>query len=314
MLTINDLLIARDLTAVSDRAFRQAIDLAARSGATLHVLFAEVLHAVPDREEDRPTPAEDFDQMREDLKRRGTTPADALDDVTVEEVVRRDVAPAPAILNYASDADIDMIVLGTQGRRGMSRILLGSVAEEVVRRAQCPVLTVRGEEEGSDQHSGSPQRILVPVDFSDHSREALRYAHEWSKLYEGAAIDVLHVVEENLHPAFYVGGVRSVYDVEPNLDQKALEKLEAFVEETVGPSVEADSHVVSGTAASAIPTFVEEHAVDLVAMSTHGRTGMDRFLLGSVAEKVVRHVRCPVLTVKAFGKSLVSSDVGGQNA
>lgn len=64
-------------------------------------------------------------------------------------------------------------------------------------------------------------------------------------------------------------------------------------------------HVGPGKAASAIAEFVEEHSTDLVCMSTHGRTGLERFFMGSVAEKVVRHVRCPVLTVKAFGSSLV---------
>ncbi len=306
MLTINDILVARDFSPVSDRAFRHALDLAAHTGATLHLLHAEVLHDLEERSEDRPTPADGLDAFRDRLKKNGSVSPDALDAVQVTEVTRRDVSAAPAILNYAEEENIDLITLGTHGRKGPSRMLLGSVAEEVVRRAQQPVLTVRGEEEdGRTPTPGTIERLLVPVDFSDYSREALRYAHEWAILYD-AAIDVLHVVEEDLHPAFYVGGVTSIYDAQPDLDEKVTAKLTEFVDEVLGTPDRVTPHVATGSAPSAIAEFVEDQAIDLVTLSTHGRTGMERFFLGSVAEKVVRHVSCPVLTVKAFGKSLVS--------
>jgi nucleotide-binding universal stress UspA family protein len=306
MLAIDDILVARDFSSVSDRALRHALDLAARTGATLHLLHADVLHEVETRSDERPAPGDGVDAFRERLKVDGTAAPEALDAVPVQEVTRRDVAPAPALLNYADEEGIDLIAMGTHGRRGPSRILLGSVAEEVVRRAQQPVLTVAGdEEEGRTPTPGTVGRLLVPIDFSDYSREALRYAHEWGGLYD-AEIDVLHVVEEDLHPAFYVGGVQSIYDAQPDLDEKVTAKLTEFVDEVLGTSEHVTPHVATGSAPSAIATFVDEHAVDLVSLSTHGRTGMERFFLGSVAEKVVRHVSCPVLTVKAFGKSLVA--------
>jgi nucleotide-binding universal stress UspA family protein len=307
MLTVDNILIARDFSSVSDRALRYGLDLAARTGATLHVLHADVLHSIEDRSEDRPTPGEGIDALREELAQAGAASAEALDAVSVVEVTRRDVSPAPALLRYAAEEDVDLIALGTHGRRGPSRILLGSVAEEVVRRAERPVLTVRGGDEDDRPVADPVDRILVPVDFSDFSREALRTARDWAGLY-GAPIDVLHVFEEDLHPAFYVGGVTSVYDVEPELDEKIRAKLDAFVSDTVGTTEDVEAHVRTGSAPSAIAEFVDDHSVDLVALSTHGRTGLKRFLLGSVAEKVVRHVRCPVLTVKAFGRSLVSPD------
>jgi len=171
------------------------------------------------------------------------------------------------------------------------------------------VLTVRGED-GASSAPDTIDRILVPVDFSDYSRDALRHAEEWAALY-GASLDVLHVVAEDLHPAFYVGGVQSVYDVEPEIEQKVLDKLDSFVAEANGRAAEVQTHVRVGNGApSNIAEFVEDQAIDLVSMSTHGRTGLDRFLLGSVAEKVVRHVQCPVLTVKAFGESIVSAESG----
>ena len=314
MLSIDDLLVARDYSSVSDRAVRYALDLAARAGATLHVLYADVLHeADSDGRRDR-SPAGDLATFREELKERGTVSAEALDAVSVTEEVRRDVSPGPAILSYAAEADVDLIALGTHGRRGPSRILLGSVAEEVVRRANRPVLTVRGEE--GDHPAPSPEaieRILVPVDFSDFSREALRAAKEWASLYD-ATIDTLHVIAEALHPAYYVGGVESIFDMHPDIEETVLERLDTFVAETDGPGVEVRSHVRVGNAAPDIVEFVDEEGIDLVTMSTHGRTGLDRFLLGSVAEKIVRHVRCPVVTMKAFGRSLMVSEASTGSA
>jgi nucleotide-binding universal stress UspA family protein len=311
MLAIDDLLVARDFSPVSNRAVRYAFGLAARTGATLHVLNAEVLHESLGEDRDR-SPAEGFDTFRDELRRQGRVSAEALDAVPIEEVKRRDVAPGPAILNYAAEAEVDLISVGTHGRHGPSRVLLGSVAEEVVRQAKAPVLTVRGaEEESSELEAESIERILVPVDFSDYSREALQTAKEWAALY-GATLDALHVVPEKVHPAFYVGGIKSIYDMQPKIKEKVQEQLDEFLSDTGGPSVETRAHVTVGNAAPDIVEFTGEHEIDLVAMSTHGRTGLDRFLIGSVAEKIVRHAECPVLTMKAFGSSIVSpNDASG---
>ena len=306
MLSLDDLLVARDFSPVSDRALRHGLELAARTGATLHVLHADVLH--DGGSNDRSSPADGLDALRAEVKETAPDLATALDAVSVVEATRRDVSPAPAVLRYAVDEGIDLIALGTHGRRGPGRILLGSVAEEVVRRSDVPVLTVRGDEDDdSPAPVASLDRILVPVDFSDYAREALRTAAEWAALYD-AEIDVLHVVEEDLPAAFYVGGVRSIYDVEPDLDEKVRDRLTDFVAGVLDPTERIHPHMRTGSAASSIVEFVGEHDVDLVALSTHGRTGLERFLLGSVTEKVVRHVQCPVLTVKAFGQSLVSPD------
>jgi len=299
MIALDDLLIARDFSASSDRALRHALDLAARTGAVLHVFYADVLHKKGAKPEQQ-SPAAGIDKVREELKRYDASPPDeALDAVEVKEGVERDVAAAPAILNYSSKHDIDVVTLGTHGRRGPRRVLIGSVAEEVVRRATCPVLTVRGSVETPGPAPGEIDRLLVPVDFSDPSQEAFRYARELAHLYD-AQVHLLHVVEDILRPAFYVE------DLEENVEKKARERLQQFVERTPGPEVDLDLHTTSGQAASAITTFADQHDIDLVVTSTHGRTGMQRLLLGSVAEKIVRHTHCPVFTVRSFGKSLLS--------
>jgi len=326
MMNVNSILLARDFSPVSNQAFRYTLDLAQRTGATLHVLYAQVLHEDPTQPGEEIRPAGDINEIRRHLSLHAN--GDKIDrsvfDVEIEEAVVRDVAAAPAILNYASEHDIDIIGLGTHGRRGLRRFLLGSVAEEVVRRADRPVLTVRGEEDASGAEDFHPaERILVPIDFSEPSREALRHALALADLYD-ATVDVLHIVEQKLHPAFYVGGVTDIRDIDPQIEEKVEDRMQAFIDETIdlptgdagGPAAEVVSvpvkasvtpHVIIGTVDTEIPSFIEDHDIDLVAMSTKGQTGLDRILLGSVAEKIVRLSPCPVLTVKASGRTLLGS-------
>jgi nucleotide-binding universal stress UspA family protein len=226
--------------------------------------------------------------------------------VHIEYVLERDVAPAPAILRYADTHRVDLIMMGTHGRRGVSRMLLGSVAEVVVRHATCPVLTFHADQEqGPVPHP--VKSILVPIDFSEHSRFGLAHAQEWAALYN-ARLDLLHVVEDYLHPAFYMANAFSIYDAQPEIKEKARLHLEWFYSKEQGATESVRYHVRSGRAPSEIVDFAEEVGSDLIIMPTHGLTGLDRFLLGSIVEKVIRHSGCPVLTVKPFGKSLIEPE------
>jgi nucleotide-binding universal stress UspA family protein len=328
MLNVNSILLARDFSPVSNQAFRYTLDLAQRTGATLHVLYAQVLHEDPTAPGEELKPAGNINEIRRQLTMHGN--GDKVDrsvfDVDIEEAVVRDVAAAPAILNYASEKDVDVIGLGTHGRRGLRRFLLGSVAEEVVRRADRPVLTVRGDEEGGDDldtHRPA-RRILVPIDFSEPSRVALHHALALAELYD-ASIDVLHVVQQTMHPAFYVGGAKDIRDIDPQIEEKVEDRMQSFIDETLdlaapgpgGPAAETVTapvkasitpHVMIGTVDTEVPAFIEDHDIDLIAMSTKGQTGLDRILLGSVAEKIVRLSPCPVFTVKASGKTLITAE------
>jgi len=194
--------------------------------------------------------------------------------------------------------------MGTHGRRGLRRLLLGSTAEEVVRTAPCPVLIVRHEEVAATGPHGQPA-LLVPIDFSQHARVALHHAKELAGLFK-ARLNLLHVVEEQLHPAFYNTGVLSVYDLIPNLEAQVREELETFYRETKGPDLPMEIHVRHGHAAHEIVAFAEEAMPLLVVMATHGLRGVGHFLMGSVAEKIVRLSPVPVLTVKSFSKRLLT--------
>jgi nucleotide-binding universal stress UspA family protein len=307
MLQIRKILVPHDFSDFSEHAMRYALTLASTCDAELHLVFAEVLYG-----DDAPPPERSketsfvralnnlglsFDAERGVVRHQGN-------DIRIQHSIIRDVAPAPAIIHYAEDHDIDLIVMSTHGRRGLRRLLLGSVANEVLRTAPCSVLTVRTSDK-AETIPGRVDAILVPIDFSKYSRAALQSAKAFAKV-AGARLDLLHVIDEELHPAFYTIAAQSIYDIDPQIDEKAVAELQSMDAATQGEGVETRYHVHDGHAARTIIDFAEELDSDLIIMSTHGLRGLEHFFMGSVAEKVVRRASVPVLTVKAFGKTLVS--------
>lgn len=299
MLKIEKILFPTDFSSCADRALDYALVFARRYGAQLHMLHAVVLH-----EDDPRNPDQRFPDFTEIHQRLAEIAGDRMD-ATIEsrqteglQIVKaqeRGVAAAPVILQYAADNDIDLIVMGTHGRRGLEHLLLGSVAEEVVRRAPCPVMTVRETRGGPE--SVELREILVPVDFSKYSKAALQAAAELAEQF-GAKLTLLHVVEESIHPAFYVTGKESVMELNPEIEDKSKEAMTRLLSEMGKSHVGFETEVVAGRPANEIIKFAESHGTDLIVTGTHGLSGLERFLLGSTTEKVVRHVDCPVLTVK----------------
>ncbi len=148
------------------------------------------------------------------------------------------------------------------------------------------------------------QRILAPIDFSEHAARSLAHARELAATYR-AKLGLLHVIEEPTFPAMYGAVMHELYGKIPDVNQDALEALQQLLTQAEGPDVETGLHVVKGHAGAEILRFAEEHDVDLIVLSSHGLTGLERLLLGSVAEKVTRQAPCPVFIVEAFGKSLL---------
>lgn len=289
MLKIQNILFPTDFSECAEHAFTQARHLAGAYGATLHVV-----NVVTPAQEGRNNPM-NFLESEEDRRRREGS-------VSIVQTQVKDVTPAVAILDYVDRRDIDVVVMGTHGRRGVDRLLLGSVAEEVVRLASCPVFTVRAVS-GDVASRRTIRSVLAPVDFSDSARLALTYARELAALY-GARLDVLHVVEEAVFPTVY--GIEPVSVAVPDVLDRTEEALDALVREVEGADVPIRTQVIVGHSASGVLDVIDEGDVDLVVIATHGRTGIKRLLLGSVTEKVVRMAPCPVFTVKTFGKSLLA--------
>lgn len=306
MLTIKRILFPTDFSRCADQALNHALYLARLYRADLHIL-----HVVVPLEYDTNNPTHQFpdmDAVQTRLNEMATARMNAalkereVGDLRISQAQLQGISIAPTILEYSDDHNIDLIVMGTHGRRGLKHLFLGSVAEEVVRLAPCPVLTIRERKEPIAVEA--VRTILVPIDFSEHSRDALIHAKQFAASYR-AHMHLLHVIETNAVPPFYVGlnitGFDSVADIKARTE-KALQQLLA---ETAGPQVESTLHILEGYPAHDIVHFAEKNGMDYIVIATHGLTGFKHLLLGSVAEKVVRRAPCPVFTVKAFGKSLI---------
>ena len=200
-----------------------------------------------------------------------------------------DGLPWKRIVSVAREEASDLIVIGTQGRTGFARFTLGSVAESVVRHAQCSVLVARA---GAD--APPFRRILCPIDFSDISREAVRQAAEL--LPPDGRLTLMHAVQL---PSTYRGAGLApelLSEAERTMKQE-LQRWAAHIGPHAKTSISSTLGIGS-PATQALALFEEDPAYDLIAVGSHGRTGIRRAVLGSVAEKIVRHAPCSVLVAR----------------
>jgi len=302
MLTIQRVLFPTDFSEGSKRAFPQAAFLADWHDAELHILNVTGRHR-HDYEETKKNFPIPLDTLTEWLRRPAKSVSGSnwtdLSDLPIEQTQVESASPAERIVTYAEDQDIDLLVMGTHGRRGVDHMLFGSVTEEVVRFSPCPTFTVRTDAEV--EPSKAVGRILVPIDFSEASDAALEHGKEIAQTY-GAEIDLLHVVEEPFYPPAYGPDVASF----PTQD--VVERVEKQLADMAREEIGYEHVMISartGYPSSEILDYIDENEVDLVVMATHGRTGLDRVLLGSVAERVLRQSPTPVFIVKPDRKSLV---------
>lgn len=292
---IANVLVARDFSPSSERALAYALDLAKRYDATVHMVGVKVRDDDPFHPSAEPAGA--FDRLREQFKEqsRATLKSRGFDpeSLRIHHTLVRDAAPAPALLAYAEEHAIDLMALGTTGRRGVRRALMGSVTEEVLRLASCPVLTARAEEAPD---AVSVRRIVTPTDFSDPSHAALRYAASLAHAYE-VPLDVLHVIDERAVPPAY--GVDAFAAAMPEVGTRVQEALEGLLAALPFDGVTAGAHVRTGHPVQGIVSFAAA-ANDVIVMSTHGRTGLGRTFVGSVTENVIRHAVGPVVAAQQF--------------
>lgn len=306
MLKIKNILFPTDFSTCSKYAFQHAAYLAEKYKASLHMLHAIVLfHEDP---HDAAFHYHNTEELHDKLKNLASEETNSIvasiqpKTAEIIQVQEKGISAGDVILDYAQEHNIDLIVMGTHGRGGIKNLLLGSVAEKVVQLAQCPVLSIRELEDPKPLEA--LENILVPIDFSDYSRKALSYAKELAKEYQ-CKLGLLHVVEDRVHPALYATGKTSIFDIMPDVKKKSTALMKQQLKEAPGPEVQAYFSIVEGHAATEIISFSEKYENDLIVISTHGQSGLEYFLFGSVTEKVVRRSACPVFTVKAFGKSLI---------
>lgn len=303
MLAIDRILVPTDLSSHAQRALQHAAVLASWHDADLTLLNVAGRHMYEyaTMRDQFPMDSSDIDELLQgDIE--GPQRMPSADELTIHQEQVEHASAAGVIVDHATEHDVDLVVMGTRGRRGTDRLLMGSVAEEVVRETPCPTMTVR--KEGRDQPGEAIRRILVPVDFSEPSEQAVHHGRELAMTY-GAKLDLLHVVEEVTVPAAY--GTEPVEIRVPEAIEGSEKALAELVREKIGYE-HVTVHAEPGHTPATILDCADELESDLIVIATHGRTGLERLLLGSVAEGVVRRASCPVFTVKSFGKSLLPSD------
>lgn len=284
MLNFQTILCPTDLSETSLQSIPLATQFARLHGADLHLLHVHLLHAIGPPEDDVPFPGED--EARDTLE----ASAAGIQWSQVVHRVQRGINAAPTILEYADEHGADLVVMGSHGRRGFRRLLLGSVTAEVVRLAPIPVLVVRHEPDREAPRD--VDCILVPVDFSIGTKEALRVASELAATFE-VPIELVHAVE----PIPYV---QMAYPVAVDNEQfrtHAEARLGSLAAELSAPG-EVRTTTVIGMADEVVIEAARRTPSPLIVMSSHGHAGLARMLLGSTTERLLRKAPCPILVVR----------------
>jgi nucleotide-binding universal stress UspA family protein len=304
MIKIKQILCPIDFSDYSRRAVDHAFAIARCYGATvtaLHVFSpAPVAAFGADGVVFEPIVLTPLDREQVLADTRTFVDAEKAPGVPIEAVVREGQA-AGEIVDQAVTMDADLIVIGTHGRTGFERFLLGSVTEKVLRKARCPVLTVpRGLADAVPSGPVLYDRILCPVDFSDSSQHALRYA--MSLAHEmGGQLTVLHVVAHEFENSADTAAI--AYDTRTPVGDYLTAREDALrrrLDETVN-SVAASGPVerlISHGKPWREILRIAQHA-DLIVMGVQGRGAADLFFFGSTTQHVVRAAPCPVLTLRS---------------
>jgi nucleotide-binding universal stress UspA family protein len=292
MVTFTHVLYPTDLSDASLPAFRYAVALARWYGAAL-----TVLHVVPNFD---PADPDVQDLPLEDVRAQMARllPVDPADGVTATFAVREG-GTATAIVEQAVESRADLIVMGTHGRSGFSRLLLGSVAEKVLRHAPCPVLTIpHGAFLTADQPSF--QRVLCAVDFSPASEQAVGFSLDLAR-QSGGTVTLLNVVEWLIEEQPVESADYDIAELRAQMATRGRERLQALLSEDGRTAGSAETLVTLGRAHREVVRVAEEQRADTIVMGAQGRGGVGLALFGSTTQQVVRNATCPVLVVHAPG-------------
>jgi len=311
---IGDILCPTDFSVFSSRALRHAVALARQFEARL-----EVVHVIANS---RPytggapyfgVPVVATATLREHAEaemRRFVAPA-ALARVPVKTEVREG-EPWREVLAVAEELPADLVVMGTHGSSGLERLFLGSVAEKLLWRLPCPVLTVCHEEGRTWEAPGLVRRILCATDLRESSSDTVAFALSLAAK-NGAEMMLLHVVEgfpetgEHLYLA-----VPEIGPLRQELERIARERLhQAVPPDAARFGVKIEERVTTGRAYEEILRIASEKRADLVVVGPPAHGAIGRLLLGSTSHHVVREATCPVLTVRPLATTPTARGEGG---
>lgn len=305
---LTTILVPLDGCELAEQALPLAVALARASDAELHLMHVFVPYAA---RADMPGAVIDNTEIERRLEEQSTDYLRAVTERVSKELPGRVVAdPVRArpirspysettvvvdrIRRAAARLQVDLIVLATHARGGLGRAWLGSIADALIRRVNVPTLLVRPRADVPPPAS-TFRHILVPLDGSQLAEETLPLAEKMATLC-GARITLLRVVT----PYLVVGRPSYIVEFDIQLLEQTQSDAERYLESVAErlraavPNVQS-SVILSDSAPRAILDQAAEQEADLIAMTTHGRSGFRRFMLGSVADKVVRGAQVPVL-------------------
>jgi nucleotide-binding universal stress UspA family protein len=310
LLNSGTILAATDLSANSQAAIQYACNLAKLTQGTIILLHVFELPAFASK------PEIYFSSRDATFEVEATQDAvlerlHAIRDETVNPQVpcassMRIGTPYEEIVDEAEKRRVDLIVVGTQGKSGVGRFLMGSTAERVCRHAPCSVLVVPHEPASRELNSTVEtarelklRKILVPTDLSKNSLTAVDCAARLAKL-TGAHLALFHVFQipdYTTNPDSYHSPKGAQSDIAA-AECRALERLQSLCEKVTASGGKCDAGIRTGVPYQEIIEEAEKIVPDLIVVGTQGATGIARFLMGSTAERVLRHSPCPVLVVR----------------
>jgi nucleotide-binding universal stress UspA family protein len=271
-----DILVATDGSDIAATAADHGLEIAERLEATVHAVSV-VDRADADDESVRRRHQECVERVERDCRDRG---------LAVETSVRSG-RPGRELLEYAAERDVGLIVMGTHGRTGLERWLMGSVAVAVVREARCPVLTVNASV------ADPPRKIddvLIATDGRPGVEAAVDQGLDLAAAY-GSRVHSLSVVDD-VHSSMSV-----VLDAFEEIGERSTS---AIAERASERGLETERAIERGIPHREIVAYAEEHDVDLVVVGTESRSGLDRVVAGSVSQRVIGTAPVPVLSVRTL--------------
>ncbi|MBI3048107.1 MAG: universal stress protein [Acidobacteria bacterium] len=301
MIEFQQILCPIDFSDYSRHALAHAATLARWYDSTITVLYVHPIVPMAASAPGAPAfpplmaTARDRDQVLESMRcfARGASESDV--PMTFEVV---EGTAAPVILGRAQELPADLIVLGTHGRSGFERLVLGSVTEKVLRKASCPVLSVPPRVDGAAHWPPLFTRILCAIDFSDCSINALSYAMSIAQEAD-ARLTVLHVMEVPLEVEEFLSGDSEVLrDYTAGAREARRERLRTVVPDAVRAYCTVETMLAEGKPSREILRVAREQQSDLIVIGIHGRGAADLLFFGSATQHVVREATCPVLTLR----------------
>jgi nucleotide-binding universal stress UspA family protein len=288
---LQTILLSLDGSLLSELALPYAASIARRSGARVVLVEAALAQTLPGVD---PSDAqvEVTGRAEDNLRRAASWLADG--GIQAETCVYYD-DPVHAILDAAKRHEAGLVVMSTHGRSGLGRMLYGSVADQILRRAPVPVLLVPTTVQRG-WPIGQPLSVLAPLDGSEISEEALQAVDLLAAAFE-TKLTLLNVVQPLSYPIYGDGYANVPFDEEVEM-AGARRYLQDQAERLRQRGHQADTHVAVGRPAEMITTFSRDQGIDVVVMATHGHGGFTRMLLGSVATSTLRQTPVPLLLVR----------------